>query len=71
MKKKGIKSLIQWNGDPVHNFYKLGFKNKNLKRTTKYFKDCLMLPMNTSLNFIQLEYICQSINNFYKKYEKI
>ena len=71
LQKKGIKCLIQWNGDPVHNFNKLGFKNKNLDKTTKYFKNCLMLPMNTSLNLNQLEYVCNTINNFYKNYEKI
>jgi len=68
LQRKGIRCLIQWNGDPIHNFSKLGFKNNSLKKTTKYFNNCLMLPMNTSVNFKQLKFICKEINNFYKKY---
>jgi len=67
LEKKGIKTLIQWNGYPLQKFKRLNFNEKNLQKTKKYFQKCLMLPMNTSLNENQINQICSAINNFYKK----
>jgi len=67
---KNISTVIQWNGTPVHQFKKLGFKpseNKHLKKTDWFFKRCLMIPMNISLTDTQINQIIDCIRGFYKK----
>lgn len=66
LKENGIGTLIQWNGQPVHSIKSLGFSGSGLPYTEKMFKKCLMIPMNTSLNNDDLEYICEKILHFYK-----
>jgi len=63
----GIGTLIQWNGQPVHSIIELGFSGKGLPYTEKMFKKCLMIPMNTSLKDIEVEYVCNKIKEFYAK----
>jgi len=68
--KKKIKTIIQWNGTPVHQFNKLGFKksdNTHLVNTNLFFKKCLMLPMNTSLTDIQVQRIIDTVLKFYRE----
>jgi dTDP-4-amino-4,6-dideoxygalactose transaminase len=67
LKEKGIGTLIQWNGQPVHSITSLGFAGSGLPYTENMFKKCLMLPMNTSLQKDDLEYVCENILSFYKK----
>jgi dTDP-4-amino-4,6-dideoxygalactose transaminase len=66
LKENGIGTLIQWNGQPVHTITSLGFSGKGLPYTEEMFKKCLMIPMNTSLQKEDLEYVCDKIKNFYK-----
>ena len=68
--KNGVRTIIQWNGSPVHHFKKLGFgKNKftHLKRTDLFFKRCLLLPMNPFLKEEDIYYICKKIREFYRE----
>ncbi len=65
----GIKTIIQWSGMGVHHFNELGFgkeKYTHLGKTDKFFENCMMLPMNMSINNEEINYIIESINNFYK-----
>lgn len=64
--KEGVGTLIQWGGKAVHHFKDLNFKCK-LPKTDKFFKECLLLPMNTFLNEKQINYVCDKIDNFYSK----
>ena len=64
--EKGIGTLIQWNGQPVHSLTKLGFSGKGLPNTEDMYKKCLMIPMNTSLSNNDIDYVAESINKFYK-----
>jgi dTDP-4-amino-4,6-dideoxygalactose transaminase len=64
LKEAGIGTIIQWAGKAVHQFEKLGF-NVELPFTEKMFTRCLMLPMNTSLTDDDVDYICQTIRQFY------
>jgi dTDP-4-amino-4,6-dideoxygalactose transaminase len=66
LKENGIGTLIQWNGQPVHSITSLGFSGKGLPYTEQMFKKCLMIPMNTSLQDDDLEYVCEKIQEFYK-----
>lgn len=60
----GIGTLIQWGGNAVHHFNSLNL-NYNLPKTDKFFKECLLLPMNTFLSKKQINYVCDKIETFY------
>ena len=67
--KMGIKTIIQWAGVPVHQFKDLGFgieKYSHLQNTNKFFENCMMLPMNMSISNEEVDYIIDSIKEFYK-----
>jgi dTDP-4-amino-4,6-dideoxygalactose transaminase len=66
LKENGIGTLIQWNGQPVHSITSLGFSGTGLPYTEAMFRRCLMIPMNTSLQDDDLEYVCEIIRKFYK-----
>jgi dTDP-4-amino-4,6-dideoxygalactose transaminase len=64
LKTHGIGTLLPWGGKAVHQFKALGFE-LSLPYTEKMFTRCLMLPMNTSLNNDDVEYICDMVRHFY------
>ena len=63
---KNIGTLIQWGGKGVHQFKQLGF-NQRLPKTEKFFERCIMLPMNIFISDDDINYICDSIIEFYRK----
>lgn len=65
LKEKGVGTLIQWNGQPVHSITTLGFTGNGLPYTEQMFKKCLMLPMNTALSNDDVLYVCNKIKEFY------
>ncbi len=67
LKEQGIGTLIQWGGRPVHQFSKLGFKQK-LPQTDDFFKRCLMLPLNMSITDDDLHYVCDRVLEFYRSH---
>ncbi len=66
LENKGIRTIIQWAGTPVHQFHELGFTNVMLPNTDRFFTRCLMLPMNTVLSDDDVDYICDKICDFYR-----
>ena len=66
LSEKNIGTLIQWGGLGIHHFKHLGF-NQNLPNTDKFFKSCIMLPMNIFISDEDVEYICNTIRSFYRK----
>ncbi|MGA2255756.1 MAG: DegT/DnrJ/EryC1/StrS family aminotransferase [Thermoguttaceae bacterium] len=64
LKEQGIGTLVQWGGKPVHQFSKLGFRQR-LPYTDALFTRLLMLPMNTSLSDEDVAYVCDCIEEFY------
>jgi dTDP-4-amino-4,6-dideoxygalactose transaminase len=66
LSEKNIGTLIQWGGKGIHHFEQLGFTQK-LPNTDKFFKRCIMLPMNMFISDEDIEYICSSIKSFYGK----
>ena len=63
---KGVGTIIQWAGKAVHQWEVLGFDIK-LPKTESFFEKCLMLPMNMFISNSDIDYICDSINSFYRK----
>ena len=61
----GIGTLIQWGGMGIHHFKNLGF-NQSLPNTDKFFQGCIMLPMNIFISDSDVDYICETIKNFYR-----
>jgi len=67
LRDKGIGTLVQWGGKPVHQFNKLGF-TKSLPYTDKLFERMLMIPMNMALSDDDVDYVCDCIIEFYRKH---
>jgi dTDP-4-amino-4,6-dideoxygalactose transaminase len=65
LEARGIRTIIQWAGTPVHQFRELGFGDVNLPKTDRFFTRCFMLPMNTTLSDDDVHYICDAIRAFY------
>lgn len=65
LKDRGVGTLIQWGGMPVHQFRKLGF-TQSLPFTERLFERMLMIPMNTSLSDDDVHYVCDCITDFYR-----
>jgi len=64
--KSKIGSLIQWGGTAIHQFKNLGF-NQECPRTEKFFKECIMLPMNIFISNENVHYIADKVVEFYRK----
>lgn len=63
---RGVKTIIQWAGTPVHQFKDLGF-TVELPKTDKFFTRFVMLPMNVIITDEEVDYIVGSIRSFYDK----
>ena len=59
-----IDTLIQWGGKAIHHFSKLGF-DVDLPHTDALFDRLLMLPLNMSLAIDDVDYVCDSVLEFY------
>jgi len=66
LKERGIGSIIQWAGTPIHKFSKLGF-TQILPATDRFFERCLMLPMNVTLSDDDVDYVCAAVREFYRR----
>jgi dTDP-4-amino-4,6-dideoxygalactose transaminase len=65
LSERGIGTLIQWGGTPVHKFHELGFRD-SLPATERFFERCFMLPMHTALSDDDVARICDTIHEFYR-----
>ena len=64
LREHGVGTLIQWGGQAVHQFEKLGFY-VSLPYTEQMFTRCIMLPMNTALSNDDVEYVCEVVRALY------
>lgn len=64
LSEKGIGTLIQWSGTPIHQFENLKF-TETLPATDSFFKKCFMLPLNTVLDDAEVDYVITAIREFY------
>lgn len=65
LSEHGVGTLIQWGGMAIHHFKNLGF-NQNLPTTDKFFRECIMLPMNVFISNDDIDYICNKVRSFYR-----
>ncbi len=64
LRQRGIGTIVQWGGAPVHLMRRLGFKHA-LPYTEQLFERLLLLPMNHFLSDDDVQYVCQEIRRFY------
>jgi dTDP-4-amino-4,6-dideoxygalactose transaminase len=64
LKQRGIGTLIQWGGQPVHQIEVLGIGGK-CPQVDRFFERCLMLPLNMSLSDDDIRYVAAAIREFY------
>lgn len=65
LEERGIRTMVQWAGTPVHQFHELGF-DVELPITDAFFERCLMLPMNVALDDDDISYIVECTRRFYE-----
>jgi len=66
LSQNNIGTLIQWGGTAVHQFTQLGF-DTILPNTDRFFERCIMLPMNVFVSDHDIDYICETVINFYRR----
>lgn len=65
LRQKGVGTLIQWGGKAVHQWERLGFTCR-LPKVERFFERCIMLPMNMFLSDDDVDYVCESVRDFYR-----
>jgi dTDP-4-amino-4,6-dideoxygalactose transaminase len=68
--ERGVRTIVQWAGTPVHHFSELGFgkdRFDDLPRTDWFFERCLMLPMHMALSDEDVNYVIEQVRGFYKE----
>ena len=65
LKARQIGSAVPWGGKAVHQWPRLGFKNR-LPFTERLFERVLLLPLNLSLTDHDVHTICNAIETFYQ-----
>jgi dTDP-4-amino-4,6-dideoxygalactose transaminase len=65
LQARGIGTLLPWGGKAVHQWEKLGFREK-LPFTEKLFEHLLLLPLNMSIAVDDVHQVCDSIEDFYR-----
>jgi dTDP-4-amino-4,6-dideoxygalactose transaminase len=65
LESKGVKTIIQWGGKVIHQFAKLGFTSP-LPYADAMTKRFMLLPMNTALKDEDVNYICDTVQAFYR-----
>jgi dTDP-4-amino-4,6-dideoxygalactose transaminase len=64
LKERGVGTLVQWGGQAIHQFHRLGFSAR-LPRTDRFFERCLMLPLNMFVSDEDVHYVCDQVRMFY------
>ncbi|MFA7265008.1 MAG: DegT/DnrJ/EryC1/StrS family aminotransferase [Candidatus Nanopelagicales bacterium] len=69
LSERGIGTLQQWGGWPIHRFEKLGF-NQRIENVDRLFARMLMIPMNMALTDEDVDYICEAIEQIAETQEQ-
>jgi dTDP-4-amino-4,6-dideoxygalactose transaminase len=64
--ERGVGTLIQWGGVPVHHMHFLGFRQR-LPATDLFFKRCIMLPMHQMLSDDDVDYVIACVQEFFSR----
>jgi dTDP-4-amino-4,6-dideoxygalactose transaminase len=65
LSRRGIGTIVQWGGVPIHRFRGLGF-SQDLPRTERYLDRSLLLPMNHLLDDLQLTAVIAAVRDFFE-----
>jgi dTDP-4-amino-4,6-dideoxygalactose transaminase len=65
LSERGIGTIIQWGGTPIHQFRALGF-TQELPRTDAFFRRSLLLPMNHLLSDAQVEAVVAAVREYFE-----
>jgi dTDP-4-amino-4,6-dideoxygalactose transaminase len=67
LKDKNVQTIKQWGGELLHQFDHLKGKTvKDVSYANSMVHNYMLLPMNTSLSEIDVNYVCKLIHNFYR-----
>lgn len=61
----GIGTIVQWGGNGMHQFTRLGF-DQQLPRTEAFFRDALLIPMNHILTDDQVDHVIETTVGFFR-----
>jgi dTDP-4-amino-4,6-dideoxygalactose transaminase len=64
LQARGVGTIIQWGGAAVHQMWGLGF-SQQLPRTERFFRRCLLLPMNQYLSDDDVLHVCSAVRAHY------
>ncbi|HEY7958637.1 MAG TPA: DegT/DnrJ/EryC1/StrS family aminotransferase [Sphingomicrobium sp.] len=64
LESRGIGTIEQWGGVPIHRFRGLGF-TQHLPRTDRFFEGALLLPMNHLLGEDQVDAIIGAVQDLF------
>lgn len=64
LREKGIGTIVQFGGKPVHK-YPLGFEGTSLPKTEGLYERMLLVPMHTALSDQDVNYVIEQIKAFY------
>jgi dTDP-4-amino-4,6-dideoxygalactose transaminase len=62
--ERGIGTIVQWGGTPIHRFRSLGF-SQLLPRSDRYLESSLLLPMNHLLSDRQVDAVIDAVREFF------
>jgi dTDP-4-amino-4,6-dideoxygalactose transaminase len=61
---QGVGTIVQWGGSAVHQMRGLGF-SQQLPRTDRFFRRCMLLPMNQYLSDDDVLHVCSAVRAHY------
>jgi dTDP-4-amino-4,6-dideoxygalactose transaminase len=65
LNQKGIEVMLPWGGKAVHQFKALSLSHVRLPRTEEFFSKALMLPIYPELKNDKIQFIIQTVKNYY------
>ena len=64
--KRGVGTILPWNGKAVHQFNLPGVRVSSVPNTEKLFRKVLLLPMNQYLSEEDIAYVVLQVREFYR-----
>lgn len=61
---RGVSTIVQWGGVPIHKFRNLGFTQR-LPLTDRFFEGALLLPINHLLSDEQVDAVIDAVRDFF------
>jgi dTDP-4-amino-4,6-dideoxygalactose transaminase len=63
---EGVGTIIQWGGLALHHMKGLGYRDE-LPKTDRFFRRCLLLPLNHFLTDVQVDVVIDTVVKFHKR----